>query len=90
MIGEVANRTFTKYVRKSEHFLFKPPSIAVDAETWDRVRDDVDEIRVYELEENKLYLVSAALFHSRCFVVARGHGKQLGLPIDYWSIESYE
>lgn len=87
-IGHVSGLFFRKNIVGSRHILRKPPAIAFDRTTLDDAeRAGATHVSVTDTETGRTY-VSAIKTIRRCgFTVARGHGNQIALTLDRYSID---
>ncbi|MHB1390985.1 MAG: hypothetical protein ACYCXF_07115 [Thermoleophilia bacterium] len=88
VIGCVENGVLKKRVRKSRHFLNKPPAIAMD---WTMIQTVRAEnlavcVEVYEAEEEVTYTCSLETLYKRGFRLNRGYGEQWALNISKWNV----
>lgn len=77
--------TLHKDIQGSKHLLRKPAAIAFDRNTID-VADAYggQVITVFDKETGTTYWVEMHVFEEKAFLIDRGHGEQLALPMKYW------
>jgi hypothetical protein len=84
--GELA---LCKRVSASKHFLRHPPAIAFDASVLDWAEGQGARLcRIEDRETGAVYLASLLMIRQRGFLLERGFGRQIALPLGSWSIES--
>ena len=87
-IGYVSGRTFCKTITGSKHMLRSPKAIAFDACTLDDAqRAGATHVRVTDAETGRTYTAPIADVRRYGFPVARGHGRQVALPLDRYSVD---
>ena len=73
-----------KSARASVHFLKVPPAIAIDLFIFNNARSKVKYVQVFEKEKGIFYTARVLDFVSYGFVINRGFGEQIALPMKYW------
>ena len=87
-IGFVRGRTFCKTITGSKHILRRPPAIAFDVSSLDAAeRAGAVDVAVTDSETGRVYRATIADVRRYGFFVARGHGRQVALPIDRYSVD---
>jgi len=88
VVGVVRGNVFHKRVRGSVHMLRRPPGWAVDITVLaDAEKHGAESVEIEDTETGKRYKVSVSLFWNRGIKIDRGHGRQIALPLKYWSVE---
>lgn len=88
-IGWIDNNRFIKPVAGSRHRLNQPPAWAIDAEVFEQqVKVNANEIIIWDVETDTLYISSVCHFDSRKILFNRGFGSQYALKIDEWEVRS--
>lgn len=86
-IGFVSGGIFRKTIVGSKHMLRSPRAIAFDTCTLDAAeRAGAAHVSVTDSETGMVYMASIADVRRYGFNIARGHGQQIGLTLDRWSI----
>lgn len=86
-VGYVRRGVFRKTVNSSRHFLRTPPAICYDRSTLsDAEAAGATRLEVRDADTNFSYSAPLAVFWAHCFPVLRGHGDQVGMHLDYWSV----
>jgi hypothetical protein len=86
-VGQVSDGVFRKTVRSSRHFLRQPRAICFDRSTLhDAEAAGATLVQVYDADDKDTYAAEIATVWAHCFPVLRGHGDQVGLALDWWSI----
>ena len=86
-IGYVAGRDFCKTISGSKHMLRSPKAIAFDACTLDDAeRAGATHVSVTDCETRCNYRAAIADVRRYGFPVARGHGRQVALSLDRYSV----
>jgi hypothetical protein len=87
VIGNVRGDTFCKTVTGSKHFLRSPKAICFDRSTLrDAAAAGATCAAIFDRETGNTYTATLATIDAHSFPVHRGHGDQIGVPLDYWSI----
>jgi hypothetical protein len=82
MIGKIADGIFYKQVKKSKHLLRKWDAWGIDQAILDNlVKEGIQEIAIFELEEHTVYSVSVKDFIEKGILADFGYSKQVFLPI---------
>jgi hypothetical protein len=82
MIGKISHGIFCKQVKKSKHLLRKWNAWGIDQTILDDlVKEGIQEIAIYELEENTVYSVSVKDFVEKGILADFGYSNQVFLPI---------
>jgi hypothetical protein len=88
VIGRLVGKTLQKKVKGSVHQLRKPPSWAWDELVLEQAeRLGGNQSEVTDIETGKKYIAKLSLFHVHGIQINRGHGRQIALPIAYWSTD---
>lgn len=70
----------------SRHLLRKPPAITNDlAALTEAERLGADRVRIVDSETGIEYLCASLTIREYGFYLDRGHGKQIALPLPYWT-----
>lgn len=87
MVGELVDgHVLYKKVKRSVHLLVVSNSWAWDENVVQRAKlDGADRMHIYDVETNRNYYVSIERFYMHAYYVDFGFGKQLALPLQYWS-----
>lgn len=84
-VGQLQEGVFFKVIHP-QHFLQRPPAIAVDAETFDQViAMEAHTIRCYCPERDTTYESSVENFIQYRGELNRGHGRQYFLVLGRWT-----
>ena len=88
--GNFDGTTWSKTVNRSRgQMLFKPPAIAFDAaDVYAAKAHGIVRIVVFEESERKQYSTTLATLLTKAIELDRGHGRQVALPLRYWTITS--
>lgn len=87
-IGYVGGQTFRKNMVASKHMLRNPRAIGSDLCVLDDAeRAGATLISVTDSESGHTYVAPIATMRKYGFPVVRGHGRQIALALDYWSID---
>ena len=87
-IGYVSGAFFYKTIVGSKHMLRSPRAIAFDLSTLDAAeRAGASHVAVTDSETGKTYRAPIADIRRYGFPVARGHGRQVGLTLDRYSVD---
>ena len=87
-IGYVQGGIFRKTITGSTHMLRKPPAIAFDLSTLDAAEAaGALHVAITDRETGKVYRASIADVRYYGRPVVRGHGRQIGLALDHYSID---
>ena len=88
-IGYLLDGQFYKVVKRSEHFLRKPPAIAIDEEVFcETIEPRCQTIVVLECEREEVWQVSVTTFSRYYLRLNRGHGTQRALCLKWWRREN--
>ncbi len=89
--GRIVGDTWSKTVRKSVHMLHKPPAWAVDLADLEAAEAcGLARLRLEEQEQGHAYEVDLATLRRRGFEFNRGHGAQVALPLEHWTVDGVE
>lgn len=87
-IGFVRGRTFCKSIQGSKHLLRRPPALAFDVSSLDAAeRAGAVDVAVTDGETGRIYRASIADIRRYGFTLTRGHGYQVALPLDRYSVD---
>ncbi len=87
VVGQVRGATFCKMVSASRHMLRKPPAWALDLQSLcDAERMGARWVELFDRDTGGRYRASVELVRRHGFVFDRGHGRQIGLPLDRWTV----
>ncbi|MEW6649421.1 MAG: hypothetical protein AB1453_04440 [Chloroflexota bacterium] len=76
-----------KSVRGSRHMLRQPPGWAVDCTILNAARlDGATSVEIRDVETNRIYTAPVSLFDQHGVTLDRGFGRQIALPLAYWSM----
>lgn len=79
--------TLFKRCSKSKHFMRIPEAISFDEKTLNEaVEEGIKYLQIFEREEKMYYSTTVEQFKKKNIFVDRGHGRQLALPLNYWTI----
>lgn len=85
IVGTVDGKLFLKKVSGSIHFLRVPPAISFDKQSLKSAYDyGATDVNVTDRETGISYCASIVDIYSNGFVVERGFGTQIALPMDRW------
>lgn len=87
-VGIVYGTTLRKPVQPSRHMLRKPcPAWALDEEALDRAEDlGAEQVELKDLDTGLIYSAAIALIREKGTEFERGHGAQIYLPVQLWSV----
>ena len=87
-IGRVEGQTFRKTVHSSRgHLLHTPPAIAFDVSTLRAAAAaGATRAEVFDADTGRTFTATLETIEAHKFPVPRGHGNQVGLHLDRWSI----
>jgi len=86
IIGAIRGDVFIKRVDASKHFLRVPPAIGFDVDAIVTARERGAKFaEVFDRESKHTYRAPLSLIESRGFVVNRGYGHQVALPLKDWT-----
>lgn len=87
-IGQVDGRFFRKTITGSKHMLRDPRAIAFDRSTLDDAeKAGATHVSITDSETGRTYCAPIATVRRYGFPVVRGHGRQIALALDYYSID---
>lgn len=87
VIGQVVGDTFHKSIVGSKHLLQRPKAICFDRSTLrDAAEAGATRVEIYDRESGAIYTATLETIHAHSFAVRRGFGDQIGVTLDYWSI----
>lgn len=87
VIGQVAGDTFRKSIVGSKHLLRSPRAICFDRSTLrDAAAAGATRVEIVDRESRTVYRALLSTIDAYSFPVRRGHGDQVGLALDRWSI----
>ena len=87
VVGRVRGGVFHKTVRGSVHMLRHPPAWAISIEALLQAEElGAKSVRVCDTESGHTYTASVDLVRRKGFTFDRGHGRQVGLPLEYWAV----
>ncbi len=87
VVGQVRGDTFCKTVSASRHMLRKPPAWALDLQSLcDAERLGARWVQFFDRDSGGCYRASVEQVRRHGFVFDRGHGRQIGLPLDRWTL----
>jgi len=88
VVGYVKGETFYKTVSGSVHFLQKPYGIASDVDALNEAKQaGATHWQVTDRETKNKYSATIALVFDKGVYIDRGFGRQIVLPMQYFSIE---
>lgn len=86
-IGYVENEWFVKKINEDGHFLTAPPAIAYNVAAMVYATEvGATILKVICKDTSREWQCAIDSFHRHCFILERGHGEQIGLGLQYWSI----
>ena len=89
IVGQLVDGVWTKVVKTSRHRYWKLDAWCVDAQVYRSSRHLFHTLRVEDVEEGKVYVVSASIMDKEAYTISHpGHGRQLALPRKQWRIET--
>lgn len=84
-LGIIQGAELRKSVFGSKHFLRKPPAIAIDKRALDQAeRAGAIRVVVIDQETGIRYLAAIAHIRRSGFLIDRGAGEQIALPLTSW------
>jgi hypothetical protein len=87
VIGRVVGDTFRKTIIGSKHLLRTPKAICFDRSTLrDAAAAGATCVEIFDSETRTIYKATLDTIHRCSFPVRRGHGDQVGVTLDNWSI----
>lgn len=86
----VEDRVLRRTIAGSKHLLRCPPAISFDAHAYVRLRPCFDHIEVTDREGGLVYTIAAAEFDRLAERLDRGHGIQLFVRLEEWTVEPLE
>jgi len=87
LFGEVKDDTLFKSVQASIHFLHSPPAIAFDIHALDKAKQlGARKVLIFDTESGKEHRTLISTIYAKGFPLNRGHGDQIALPLEYWSV----
>ena len=87
VVGRVEGDTFYKSARSTVHLLRKPRAWACDVEALDQARAaGAVKVELFDRDTGATYRVELVEFYRRGRPIDRGHGAQLALPLDCWTV----
>ena len=90
-MGRVVGDRFYKRVRASKHMLREPRGWALDSESLVAAeRLGAREAEIEDTEGGAIYTASLERIRSKGFRFDRGHGQQICLPLQFWSVRRAE
>lgn len=88
VVGWVRGKVFAKRVQASRHFLRTPPAIAFDVSSLASAELlGARAVEVIDTDTGRRYTASIAHICARGFPVNRGHGPQIALTLDCWTVD---
>ena len=86
VVGKVVGGEFVKKVHSTKHFLRTPPAIAFDIDSLNQARNlGATRVKIIDLDTGVIYRVTIEVILKKGFLFNRGHGDQIGLPLNIWS-----
>jgi hypothetical protein len=87
VVGEVVDGVLRKSIRGSVHMLRQPRAIAWDTCALEQAEDlGATRTEVLDLETGTLYTAPLSAFWRYGVRLDRGHGPQIALPLDRWTV----
>ena len=87
VVGRVSGGVFRKRVRGSRHMLRNPRAWALDTQSLlDAERLGARVVAITDTETGRTFSASVALIRWRGFTFDRGHGRQIALPLGFWTV----
>lgn len=87
VVGHVEGAVFRKVVRGSVHMLRRPPAWALDLQSLlDAEAAGATSVEVHDTETGRTYRASVETIRRHGFTFDRGHGRQIGLALDRWTL----
>ena len=91
IFGQVVGNRFVKRVRASKHMLREPRGWALDSESLVAAeRLGAREVEIEDTESGAIYTASFERIRNKGFRFDRGHGQQICLPLQFWSVRRAE
>ncbi len=89
IVGKVSGNEFVKKVHSTKHFLHKPPAIAFDVDSLEKAKKlGATRVTIIDLDTGFIYRVTIELIYEKGFRFNRGHGNQIGLTLNHWTLEN--
>ena len=86
IVGEVVGNKFIKNVVRHKHYFRKIQGYCFDLESLKQLKQlGVQFVELREQDTRKTYRVALSMILNKGIDVDEGHGRQLGLPLKYWS-----
>ena len=87
VIGNVDGDTFHKTISGSKHLLRRPRAICFDRCTLlDAAAAGAARAEIFDRETGTTYAATFETIDAHSFPVRRGHGDQVGVTLDHWSV----
>ncbi len=87
IVGQVDGDIFRKTIIGSKHLLQRPRSICFDRSTLnDAQAAGATRAEILDRETGTIYTATFETVETYSFPVHRGHGDQVGVTLDHWSI----
>ncbi len=87
VVGEVRGGVFCKTVRGSAHMLRKPPAWALDLGSLLQAEKlGAKSVELRDTDTGNRYRATIEQVRRYGFVFDRGWGRQIGLPLDRWTV----
>lgn len=87
VVGRVRGNVFRKSVRGSRHMLRRPPAWALDVGSLlEAERLGARFVEVFDRDTGATYRADVADVRRHGFTFDRGHGRQIGLPLERWTV----
>ena len=86
IVAQICDGIFSKSIAGSKHLLKAPPAIALDADSYDGLRENFRTIKVTDRETGRTYVISADEFDRFKVQMDRGYGRQYFVPLGNWDI----
>jgi len=87
VVGEVRGGVFCKTVRGSAHMLRRPPAWALDLGSLLQAEKlGARWVHITDIETGNCYRATIEQIRRYGLTFDRGHGRQIGLPLDRWTV----
>ena len=91
IVGRVVEGKFIKRVKASRHQLREPRAWAVDCQSLaDAESLGAEMVEIVDVETDVTYSASIARIRAKGFLLDRGFGQQICLPLQFWSVRRAE
>jgi len=87
-IYKIKDRVLSKKVKRSLHQLRRPPAWCIQKEVLEKARvEGIERVKILDKETNISYMATLNLIFEKGFVIDRGFGEQIALPLHLWEVD---